>query len=221
MCFSYLQRLEDGPTVGGQFGVGGLAKELGKGGDGVQLVCRDLRQNLVSSSEPLTPVFPLGLLTSENLPSPNHWSQRMPWLACRLPVARQVTTIPGHQENPLIFPHTSSPIPKPLLSWMKERRLETGEEGHDGACSPSLATCGKHLICSGAALMATVSSQLLLYGNKTQDSPNKAIIGRFFFFPALSSEGFNGICVVENKRVLRNRILPEDAKPVKLCCKSH
>lgn len=41
---SYLQRLEDGPAVGGQFGVGGLAEELGEGGDGIQLVCRDLRQ---------------------------------------------------------------------------------------------------------------------------------------------------------------------------------
>lgn len=38
----YLQRLEDGPAVGGQLGVGGLAEELGEGGDGVQLVGRDL-----------------------------------------------------------------------------------------------------------------------------------------------------------------------------------
>lgn len=51
MRLSYLQRLEDCPTVGGQFGVGGLAEELGEGGDGVQLVCRDLRQNLVSASD--------------------------------------------------------------------------------------------------------------------------------------------------------------------------
>lgn len=50
ICFAYLQRLEDGPTVGGQFGVGVLAEELGEGGDGVQLICRDLRQNLVSCS---------------------------------------------------------------------------------------------------------------------------------------------------------------------------
>lgn len=48
---SYLQRLEDGPPVGGQFGVGGLAEELGEGGDGVQLVCGDLRQNVVSATD--------------------------------------------------------------------------------------------------------------------------------------------------------------------------
>lgn len=71
--------------------------------------------------------FP-SFLTSENLPSPNHCSHLMPWLACRLPVARHVTTMPGHQEKPLIFPHTSSPMPKPLLSWMEE-----AEEGEDKA----------------------------------------------------------------------------------------
>lgn len=73
---------------------------------------------------PVSPSFSLSvfssLLTSENLPSPNHCSHLMPWLACLLPVARHVTTMPGHQENPLIFPHTSSPMPKPLLSWVEE-----------------------------------------------------------------------------------------------------
>lgn len=36
---AYLQSLEDGPTVGGQLGVGRLAEELWEGGDGVQFVC--------------------------------------------------------------------------------------------------------------------------------------------------------------------------------------
>lgn len=36
---TYLQRLEDGPAVGGQLGVGSLAEELGEGSDGVQFVC--------------------------------------------------------------------------------------------------------------------------------------------------------------------------------------
>lgn len=56
-------------------------------------------------------------VTSENFPSPNHCSQRMPWDACLFPVALQGTTIPGHQEKPFILPQTNSPIPKPLLSW--------------------------------------------------------------------------------------------------------
>lgn len=42
MVSLYLQRLEDGPAVGGQLSVGRLAEELGEGGDGVQLVGRDL-----------------------------------------------------------------------------------------------------------------------------------------------------------------------------------
>lgn len=123
--WSYLQCLEDGPAVGGQLGVGRLAEELGEGSDGVQFVCRNLERKLWHQTRyelnkrqliSLSVVVP----TSENLPSPNHCSHLMPWLACRLPVARHVTTMPGHQEKPLILPHTSSPIPKPLLSWMEE-----------------------------------------------------------------------------------------------------
>lgn len=41
---SHLQRLEDRSAVGGQFGVGGLAEELGEGSDGVQFVCWHLRR---------------------------------------------------------------------------------------------------------------------------------------------------------------------------------
>lgn len=114
-----LQRLEHRPAVRGQLGVGSLAEELGEGGEGVQLVCRNLEQRTRhqthTSRHPDATAF-LRLLTSENFPSPNHCSHLMPWLACRLPVARHVTTIPGHHEKPLIFPQTSSPIPKPLLS---------------------------------------------------------------------------------------------------------
>lgn len=138
----YLKRLENGSAVGGQLGVGRLAEELREGSDGIQLVSRDLdtiktsiemvggrrrgegrglgRAEMRMSSRLSSP------LTSENLPSPNHCSHLMPWLACRLPVARQVTTIPGHQEKPLIFPHTNSPMPKPLLSCCGEK--EEGKE---------------------------------------------------------------------------------------------
>lgn len=70
--------------------------------------------------------------TSENLPSPNHCSHLMPCVACRLPVALQVTTMPGHQENPLILPQTSSPMPKPLLSCRGDKRqlYETQKQGY-------------------------------------------------------------------------------------------
>lgn len=144
---TYLQRLEDGPAVGSQLGVRGLAEELWEGGDGVQFVGWNLETNDTKkkkknrvrrdvrwwfTSPSASTVF-LSILTSENLPSPNHCSHLMPWVACRLPVARHVTTIPGHQENPLIFPHTSSPMPKPLLSWTweveKERDRKWGQ-GH-------------------------------------------------------------------------------------------
>lgn len=49
MVCLYLQRLEDGPAVGGQLCVGWLAKELGEGGDGVQLVGRDLETTETSA----------------------------------------------------------------------------------------------------------------------------------------------------------------------------
>lgn len=63
-------------------------------------------------------------LTSENLPSPNHCTHRMPGIAWRLEVAFQDTTMAGHQENPLIFPHTRSPIPNSLSSWKKNQQEE-------------------------------------------------------------------------------------------------
>lgn len=94
----------------------------------------------VASNKHLRPQPPLprsvfsSLLTSENFPSPNHCSHLMPWLACRLPVARHVTTMPGHQEKPLIFPHTSSPMPKPLLSW------KSGGRESEDEVNPSLPT---------------------------------------------------------------------------------
>lgn len=55
-------------------------------------------------------------LTSENFPSPNHCTHRMPETAWRLAVALWETTIAGHQEKPLIFPQTSSPIPNSFPS---------------------------------------------------------------------------------------------------------
>lgn len=51
--------------------------------------------------------------TSENIPSPNHSTLRMP-------VGEDFTfqgiTNPGHQGNPSTFPHTSSPVRKPFPS---------------------------------------------------------------------------------------------------------
>lgn len=55
-------------------------------------------------------------LTSENFPSPNHCTHRMPETAWRLAVTLWDTTIAGHQEKPLIFPQTSSPIPNSFPS---------------------------------------------------------------------------------------------------------
>lgn len=49
----------------------------------------------------------------ENVPSPNHSTLRMP---AGEDLLFQGITKPGHQENPCTFPHTSSPVRKPLPS---------------------------------------------------------------------------------------------------------
>ena len=68
-------------------------------------------------------------LTTENLPSPNHMTQRVPSAARLRPVIHQDTMRPGHQEKPRSFPHTSSPMPKPRPSWSpKEKSLHGGHE---------------------------------------------------------------------------------------------
>lgn len=56
-------------------------------------------------------------LTTENLPSPNHMTQRVPSAARLRPVIHHDTIRPGHQENPRNFPQMSSPIPNPRPSW--------------------------------------------------------------------------------------------------------
>lgn len=69
-------------------------------------------------------------LTTENLPSPNHMTQRVPSAARLRPVIHQDTMRPGHQEKPRSFPHTSSPMPKPRPSWSpKEQKSLRG--GHE------------------------------------------------------------------------------------------
>ncbi len=61
-------------------------------------------------------------LTTENLPSPNHMTQRVP-SAARLRLAINHDTIrPGHQENPRSFPQTRSPIPNPWPSWNTQKQ---------------------------------------------------------------------------------------------------
>lgn len=60
-------------------------------------------------------------LTTENLPSPNHMTQRVPSAARLRLVIHHDTMRPGHQENPRSFPQTSSPIPNPRPSWNTQR----------------------------------------------------------------------------------------------------
>lgn len=55
--------------------------------------------------------------TSENIPSPNHSTLRMP-RGEDLPF--QGITNPGHKGNPCTLPHTSSPVRKPLPSCRRE-----------------------------------------------------------------------------------------------------
>lgn len=50
------------------------------------------------------------------MPSPNHMTHLVPSAARLRPVIHQDTMRPGHQEKPRSFPHTSSPMPKPLPS---------------------------------------------------------------------------------------------------------
>jgi len=66
-----------------------------------------------------TPRVPL---TTENLPSPNHITQRVPSAARLRPVIHQDTMRPGHHEKPRSLPHTSSPMPKPRPSCAGRRR---------------------------------------------------------------------------------------------------
>ena len=75
---SYLQRLEDGPAVGRQLGVGRLAEELGERGDGVQFVCRNLDKQTAASDAAPAPM--LGLARPRSFPSLPFLPQR----TCRL-----------------------------------------------------------------------------------------------------------------------------------------
>src|SRR4029434_7869800 len=55
-------------------------------------------------------------LTTENFPSPNHMTQRVPSAARLRPAIHQDNTLPGHPDKARSFPHTSSPMPNPQLS---------------------------------------------------------------------------------------------------------
>lgn len=55
-------------------------------------------------------------LTTENFPSPNHITQRVPSAARLRPLIHQETIRPGHQEKPRSFPKTRVPMLKPLPS---------------------------------------------------------------------------------------------------------
>lgn len=64
------------------------------------------------------------LLTTENLPSPNHMTQRVPSAALLRPLIHQETILPGHHEKPRSFPNTSVPMPKPRPSCREERETK-------------------------------------------------------------------------------------------------
>ncbi|TNN43624.1 hypothetical protein EYF80_046183 [Liparis tanakae] len=61
-------------------------------------------------------------LTTENLPSPNHITQRVPSAARLRPLISQETILPGHQEKPRSFPNTSTPMPNPRSSCSTQER---------------------------------------------------------------------------------------------------
>lgn len=61
-------------------------------------------------------------LTTENFPSPNHMTHRVPSAALLRPVIHQDTMRPGHQEKPRSFPQASSPMPKPRPSCGQRQR---------------------------------------------------------------------------------------------------
>lgn len=61
------------------------------------------------------------ILTSENIPSPNHSTLRIPTGAH---LVFHGTTIPGHQLNPLTLPHTSTPVRNPLPSCSKNTKTK-------------------------------------------------------------------------------------------------
>lgn len=68
------------------------------------------------------------VLTSENMPSPNHSTRRLDTGGALLDF--QSTTSPGHQEKPFTFPHTSSPVGKPFPSYrVKTREMEGYSHG--------------------------------------------------------------------------------------------
>ncbi|TNN73298.1 hypothetical protein EYF80_016461 [Liparis tanakae] len=125
-----LHDLEDGFLVDGQAGIGILAEALSEGPKCQQTLRIDLEQNARwmlksiprvkccrSSSTFTAP------LTSENIPSPNHSTRRIPWGA---DLVFHAITIPGHQEKPFTFPHTSSPpAERPVMApWYSGSILE-------------------------------------------------------------------------------------------------
>jgi hypothetical protein len=68
------------------------------------------------------------VLTSENMPSPNHSTRRMDTGGVLLDF--QSTTTPGHQEKLFTFPHTSSPVGKPFPSYrVRPREMEGYSHG--------------------------------------------------------------------------------------------
>lgn len=118
---AHLQHLVDGFAVHGLLVVGGLVEGAGEGAEGQELLHADLREGTwwPSPKQGHTKVGVHGAgvpLTTENLPSPNHITQRVPSAARLRPVIHQDTMRPGHQEKPRSLPHTSSPMPKPRPS---------------------------------------------------------------------------------------------------------
>lgn len=131
---AHLQHLVDGFAVHGLFVVGGLVEGAGEGAEGQELLHADLREATwwpsPKQGHAKVGVHGAGVpLTTENLPSPNHITQRVPSAARLRPVIHQDTMRPGHQEKPRSLPHTSSPIPKPRPSWDREGHKEGTASG--------------------------------------------------------------------------------------------
>lgn len=72
------------------------------------------------------------LLTTENFPSPNHITQRVPSAARLRPLIHQETMRPGHQEKPRSFPKTRVPMPKPRPSCQRAKNRQAAHQRSPG-----------------------------------------------------------------------------------------
>lgn len=93
--------------------------------------------------------------TSENMPSPNHSTLRMP---AGEDVVFQGITSPGQRGNPCTVPHTSSPVRKPLPSCRGECERQGAFLQRRRGSRPSVSPDS----CVSAALLASVRRLLVI-----------------------------------------------------------